>query len=532
MPSFKIDNREIPFQPGESIIAAARKAGVDIPHYCWHPGLAVAANCRMCLVELLPPPGRKPLLLDVLRWDADKQDYVPEKKPKLVPACQQSAGEGMEVLSDTSPHVAKARAAVQELLLLNHPVDCPICDQAGECRLQDYWLEHQGTKKRMRDEIVHKPKAVPFGPTIVYDAERCIVCTRCVRVSAELAKDPVLEKRERGNVSEIVLAPGRQLDHAYSLMTEYVCPVGALTSVDFRFKARVWFLRSAQTVCVGCATGCNSYTDFDPRNQTVYRYRPRENMDVNRYWMCDDGMLDYRRIHKDRILEGRIKGKRVALEDALERAAQTLKDVDPEKLGLLLSAEHSNEDNFALLRLGRDYLGTGHLYLTGKAPGPGDDILRHTDKNPNTAGVQGLCTTTPPGSFADLVKDIEGKRITHVIALGSQVSDPASAAALKSLVSLVALSTHEGPIAASASVVLPAASWAESDGTFVNAKGMAQESEKVVAPQGDSLPAWKLVGALSAELALPMTWTKLVQVRKAMQPEAGARVAQEAGAVG
>ncbi len=173
----------------------------------------------------------------------------------------------MVVKSQSSPHVERARSAVQELLLLNHPVDCPICDQAGECRLQDYWLEHQRAKKRMRDEPVHKPKAVVFGPTIVYDAERCIVCTRCIRFCEEVAKDPVLSVRERGNLNEIVVSPGRQLDHAYTLMTEYVCPVGALTAVDFRFKARVWFLRSARSICVGCATGCNAFTDYDPRDE-------------------------------------------------------------------------------------------------------------------------------------------------------------------------------------------------------------------------------------------------------------------------
>jgi NADH-quinone oxidoreductase subunit G len=532
MPSFKLDDREIPFEPGETIIAAARRAGADIPHYCWHPGLSVAANCRMCLVELKPPPGRRALMLDVLAWDPEKQDYVPEKKPKLVPACQQAAGEGMEVLSDSSEHVARARAAVQELLLLNHPVDCPICDQAGECRLQDYWLEHQGTKKRMHDEIVHKPKATVFGPTIVYDAERCIVCTRCVRFCEEVAKDPVLEKRERGNLSEIVLAPGRKLDHPYTLMTEFVCPVGALTATDFRFKARVWFLRSSQSVCAGCATGCNSYTDFDPRNQTVYRYRPRENAEVNQHWMCDEGMLDYRRIHEGRVLKARVKGKKASLDSAIDAAASALKGADPEKLAVLLSAQHSNEDNFALLRLARDYLGTGHLYVSGKPAGEGDDILRHTDKNPNSAGVQALCTSTPPKTFLELAKDVEDGRITHVLALGSYPSDESKLDAFGRLGSFVVLATHKGAIPERASVLLPASSWAECDGTFVNAKGMVQESEKAIAPQGDSLPAWKLVGALSKALGFPMTFTKLAQVRKAMHPEAGAAVAVEAGAVG
>ena len=291
MPTFKLDDRDIPFEPGDTIIQAAERAGASIPHYCWHAGLSVAANCRMCLVELLPPPGRAPLLLDVIRWDEQQQAYVNEKKPKLVAACQQPAAEGMVVKADTSQHVLAARASVQELLLLNHPVDCPICDQAGECRLQDYWLEHQATKKRMGEEIVHKRKAVPFGPTIVYDAERCIVCTRCIRFCEEVVKDPVLSKLQRGNRSEIVVSPGRQLDHPYTLMTEFVCPVGALTAVDFRFKARVWFLQRVESICPGCATGCNAYLDYDPRQQIVYRHQPRENLAVNQYWMCDEGML-------------------------------------------------------------------------------------------------------------------------------------------------------------------------------------------------------------------------------------------------
>src|SRR6478736_6469847 len=368
MPTFKIDDREVPFEPGETIIRAAQKAGIDIPHYCWHAGLSVAANCRMCLVEIMPPPGRPAMLLDVLAWDKDKQDYIPQKKPKLVPSCQQAAADGMVVKSQTSEHVDTARAAVQELLLLNHPVDCPICDQAGECRLQDYWLEHGATKKRMKDEPIHKPKAVDFGPTIVYDAERCIVCTRCVRFCEEVVGDPVLDKRERGNLSEIVLAPGRQLDHAYTLMTEHVCPVGALTAKDFRFKARVWFLRSVPSVCTGCATGCNAYTDFDPRNQTVYRYRPRENLKVNKFWMCDEGMLDYRRIHTSRVLEGRVRGERTTREAAVEAAAEILRKADPHSSAVVLSAQHSQEDNYALLELGKQ-LGIEQLYISGRPSG-------------------------------------------------------------------------------------------------------------------------------------------------------------------
>src|SRR5690606_13379588 len=158
MPTFSLDDQQIDFQPGDTIIQAAHRAGVDIPHYCWHPGLSVAANCRMCLVELAPPPGRGPLLPDVLRYDAATGEYVPAKKPKLVPACQQGVSEGMEVKSQTSEHVTEARAAVQELLLLNRPLDCRICDRSGECRLQDYWLGRGAEKKRTQGEPGPQPR--------------------------------------------------------------------------------------------------------------------------------------------------------------------------------------------------------------------------------------------------------------------------------------------------------------------------------------------------------------------------------------
>jgi NADH-quinone oxidoreductase subunit G len=528
MPTFKLDDREIPFEKGDTIIRAAQRVGVDIPHYCWHPGLSVAANCRMCLVEIMPPPGRPALALAVLEWDAAKGDYVDQKKPKLQPACQMTVTEGLEVKSASSPHVERARASVQELLLLNHPVDCPICDQAGECRLQDYWLEHQATSKRMKDEPVHKPKAVVFGPTIVYDAERCIVCTRCIRFSDEVAKDPVLALRQRGNLNEITVAPGRELDHPYTLMTEYVCPVGALTAKDFRFKARVWFLRSARTVCQGCATGCNAFLDYDPRDSVVHRHRPRENLAVNKYWMCDEGMLDYHRVSTGRVLTASIDKEGATLGAALDKAAKVLKGVAAERIAVVLSAQHSNEDNFALLKLARDVLGTGNVFLGGKPNGVGDNVLRHADKNPNTKGVTQLCTTAPPRSMQDLAAAITMTEFTAVLALGSETRDLADAAAFSSAKTRVVIATHEGPLSKSATVLLPASSWAESDGVFVNAKGIAQESEQAIGTMGDSRPAWKLIAGLAVRLGQDFGWRKLADVRRAMAPEAGAALADGA----
>jgi NADH-quinone oxidoreductase subunit G len=365
----------------------------------------------------------------------------------------------------------------------------------------------------MRDEPVHKPKAVVFGPTIVYDAERCIVCTRCVRVSEELAKDPVLSVRERGNLNEITVSPGRQLDHKYTLMTEYVCPVGALTSSDFRFKARVWFLRSARTVCVGCATGCNSFTDFDPRSQTVHRYRPRENLAVNKYWMCDDGMLDYQRIHQNRILEARVGGETTTREAATAKAAEILKRADPASLAVVLSAEHSQEDNAALLWLARDVLHAAAVFESGRPDGEGDQILRDADKNPNQAGIFELVAPSAPKSFDDYLKAAADGGVKTVLALGSQSPDPAKP--LPSGIELVAISTHEGPWAARAKVVLPASSWAESDGTFVNAKGLRQQSEKAIEPRGDSRPAYRLVADLARALGTAPSWRRLSELQSA-----------------
>lgn len=516
MSTIKIDGREIPFENGDTIIRAAHRAGIDIPHYCWHPGLSVAANCRMCLVEVLPPPGRPAMQLDVLRWDAEKNDYVPARKPKLQPACQMTCAPGMEVLSEGSNHVSEARSSVQELLLLNHPVDCPICDQAGECRLQDYWLEHQRTGKRMKQEIIHKPKAVPFGPTIVYDAERCIVCTRCVRVTAELAKDPVLSVRERGNLGEIAVSPGRQLDNNYTLMTEHVCPVGALTSIDFRFKARVWFLRSARAICQGCATGCNAFLDYDPRTNTAHRYRPRENLAVNQYWMCDVGMMSYKRAHEGRLEDALVGGEEATLEEALVAAKEQLGNLEKakDKLAVVLSAQHSNEDNFALLSFAKEFLGKTEFFLSGKRLGKGDGVLMSDDQNSNTRGAVLLAGTGAARPVADLAQLVTTGKVTHVLALGSEVEieDAAAKAAFGKLKALVTIASHKGPLVRAAHVALPACAWTEADGTYVNKAGIAQKSERALRPLGRAKPAWDLVARLGRALGFAVPWKRLADL--------------------
>jgi NADH-quinone oxidoreductase subunit G len=521
MPTFKLDGQEIPFEPGDTIMKAAYRQGIEIPHYCWHPGLSVAANCRMCLVEI---KAERPMLMPTLKWDAEKQAYVPSDKPKLQPACQIQAVAGQEVFAKSS-EAKNAQGHVQEFLLLNHPVDCPICDQAGECRLQDYWETSQAKLKRKTTEPVHKPKAVRFGPTIVYDAERCIMCTRCVRFSDEVAHDHVLDMRERGNKNEITVSPGRELDHKYTLMTEHVCPVGALTSRDFRFKARVWFLRSAKSVCSGCATGCNSHMDYDPRKNKVERIRPRDNESVNKYWMCDDGMLTYHRVNENRVTEGVIRnGQKHAVTPtaAVEAAVAALGKVAGAKVGIVLSAQHSCEDNFALASLGREVFGTDKFYLAALGGWEGDDILRHTDNNPNRAGALaalGLETGTEApkaGTVADLLKDAQSGAVEAVVALGwASAEDAAALAPLRSLKAVVSLTSNTGALPDVASVVIPVASFAEKDGTFVNAKGVAQHFDRVVRPPDGVHAAWQTLVELSAKLGKPLQLTQLAQVRDA-----------------
>ena len=519
MPTFKLDGREISFEPGETVIQAAWRVGIEIPHYCWHPGLSVAANCRMCLVHITS--GRQ-MAMPQLERDEETGEYVPTTKPKLQPACQLAAEENMEI-SSTSDVVKEAQASVQEFLLLNHPVDCPICDQAGECKLQDYYYSHQATLKRKLTEPVHKPKGVRFGPTIVYDAERCIMCTRCIRVCDEVANDHVLDMRERGNRNEIILAPGRELDHQYTLMTEHVCPVGALTSSDFRFKARVWFLKSAPSVCTGCATGCNSHADYDPRYGKVYRLRPRDNPDVNKFWMCDDGMMTYTRHDTDRLLmptAGRGEERTPVLDDeALWLAAEQLRKVEASKLAVVLSAQHTTEDNLALVKLAQA-LGAGRLYLAALGGWKGDDILRSDDNNPNRAGAIQAAGGSPLKTVAGLLADVQTGAVQGVLALGWATAERLEELApLVTLDAVISLTSHVGALPAVASVAIPVADPFEIEGSFVNDKGMAQGFKPVLpAPVGVE-PGWKAIATLADQLGHDLGFKDLQALRQGLATE-------------
>jgi NADH-quinone oxidoreductase subunit G len=483
-----IDGKEVVVKPGTTVIEAAKSVGVEIPYYCYHKRLSIAANCRMCLVEMSNAPMNK-----------------------LMPACQMPVAEGVTVKTDT-PRVKDQQRAVLEFLLLNHPVDCSICDQAGECKLQDYYMKYDRQPSRLDVPKVQKDKRVVLGPTVVLDRERCILCTRCVRFMREVAKQPQLGVAERGNESFIATFPGQPLDSKYAGNVVDICPVGALTSADFRFRGRVWFMSSARSVCTGCARGCNTFLDY--LNDTTYRYRPRENEAVNQEWMCDDGRVSFKYVNAPRVLvprEGRgATGQVAARAVATAKAAQALAAAGQAgTLGVLLSPVASLEDLLAACKVAKEGLGATAVYAGGRPDGWQDDFLKRADQNPNRKGLElaahafGLAVKP----FAQLVADVQGGRVKALWAVGTEVPDAAAMARVEpALEVLVVQAVNDDALAKGATILLPASPHSEADGTFVNFEGRAQRFELAYYPRGESRPHWALAAEIGRALKLDLAF--------------------------
>src|ERR1700733_5120126 len=332
-----------------TMIQACELAKTDVPHYCYHPKLPVVGNCRMCLVEFGTPamgPDRKPVM---------NPDGTPKiaKSPRPAIACATPFSPGMEIYT-TTPGVKQMREGVLEFLLINHPLDCPICDQAGECKLQEYSVDYGQAASRFVEPKVHKPKQVDLGPRIVLDDERCILCTRCVRFSRDIAGDDALGIVNRGSYNTLSAYPGKAFDNNYTLNTVDICPVGALTSKDFRFKMRVWFLKETKSVCTSCATGCN--ITIGSREEKIQRYEPRENDAVNSCWMCDSGRLNYKWIGAvHRLTEVRKKSssgiESTTWTTALKDISTKLATAKAGSVAIVASARQTNEELFLLAKL-------------------------------------------------------------------------------------------------------------------------------------------------------------------------------------
>ena len=466
MPKFILDGKEIEFTQGQTIIEAAAAHGIDIPHFCWHPSLSVSGNCRMCLVEV-------------------------EKMPKLVIACSTIAADGMVVHSQSQKTI-EARNAVMEFFLINHPLDCPICDEAGECKLQDYAYQHSVGESRFVDEKNHKDKRVPLGPFVMFDAERCISCSRCIRFCDEIAKDPELTFIKRGDRVTIVTYPGEEMDNPYSLNTTDICPVGALTNRDFRFQARVWDMSSTKSICIGCSRGCNS--EIWVRNNEVLRLTPRYNEEVNSYWMCDHGRVNtYKFINADNRVNGpyiRKEGSlvKVEWEEALNHAASKLKSFNKDDIAFIGSAFATCEDNYVFKKFAQSVVGSKHLdFMRHVDPGFADDILRKADVTPNTFGCE-LLEIAPAKTGLNLdgiINGIQQKKIKAVYVIEDDLisANPDLENDFADLDLLIVHSTNFNRTTSLADVVFPAATYTEKNGTFVNFQGRVQRIRPAVATE-------------------------------------------------
>jgi NADH-quinone oxidoreductase subunit G len=509
MPSLTIDGRQIDSPDGSTVIQAAEKAGIFIPRYCYHPGLSIAGNCRICLIEV-------------------------EKNPKLQIACNTLVADGM-VVHTTSAKAEEGRRAVLEFLLANHPLDCPVCDQSGECDLQNFYMNFGLYDPRFREQKVKKKKAVPVGPHVMLDQERCILCSRCVRFTDEISKTGEFGIFNRGDRAEVGLYPGQNLDNPYSGNVVDICPVGALTDRDFRFKARVWYLSSAPTVCNGCAQGCNidvHYVLDRPHlndGARILRVKPRYNPDVNQWWMCDEGRYGFGWIDKRRLTKVRHNGTEATWEQAVAGIAEELKQIgeaDPERetgsrLGVIASSQLTNEELFLIRDIFQRALGARVTACFPTPAGYSDNFLIKADKNPNTHGATsiGLMGQAAPDAATIVAEAIEGQ-LDALWVFGQDLTSLVSDADLQQLSRKLRLfvfsGTNENATARRAHWVLPTAAYLERDGTFVNAHGRVQRIGRVFAPPSDSREDWSVLLEIAGRLNLGFTWRNPQEVFQAL----------------
>jgi NADH-quinone oxidoreductase subunit G len=464
MPKIKINGKEVEVAQGTTIIQAYKQAGIDICHYCWHPGLSVAGVCRLCMVQV-------------------------EGMPKLQIACNTEVKDGM-VVNNESPQVKETVKWGLDFHLINHPLDCPICDQAGECGLQDQYMQFGAYDPEMAEQKVKKSKVVDLGPTVVLDSERCILCSRCVRFTDEVSKTHELGIFNRGDRSEIGTVQGKPLDNNYSLNTVDICPVGALTSKDFRFRQRVWYLKEADSICPGCSTGCNVKVHYN--EEGVWRVKPRVNPDVNGHWMCDVGRNTYKYVNlKARLLSGKV-GKRdtwneVSPEDAARSAGLRLRESaekSPDSVAFVITGQYTNEEYMALLKFAQMTLKIKNIFHWQNLPdkvNEFDGLLFRGDRNPNTKGLQSAFGSSL-GKWETLQSGLSGKKIKTVLVAGpeDQTVFPDLKEKIKMLSqaeNLIWLTAgHNADLDQSGAETwqIPLKTYIEKAGTFTNFAGKAQ----------------------------------------------------------
>lgn len=494
MPKITINDLEIDARDGQTVIEVALEHGIDVPHYCYHPDLPPDGNCRMCLVEV-------------------------EKMPKLTPSCVTMCGEGMKVTTNNE-RVKMAVRGVLEFLLINHPVDCPVCDQAGECRLQDYYMVYGlHTSEIAMDMKVHKRKVVDLGEMVVLDQERCVLCSRCIRFFEHVTNTGEMQFFGRGDHTVIGTIDDRPLENPYSGNVVDICPVGALTSRDFRFKCRVWFLNSTDTVCGGCSTGCS--VRLDHRDGNLFRMIPRRNVEVNKSWLCDEGRLSFHELQNgERLGRPMVKGEDgmqapVRWQDAIRTIDVNLKDCleafGPSAILGFASASATNEALFLFKQYLGEHLGASHLEFRlnqedRRVTEKEDEILRHTDKRPNSMGAIKLgLLHSELGGIDGAIEAAKAGRlkagvITYYKPLVRRDEDAEVEAKVAELIKAleysVVFAAHKADWLADANVVLPISAWSEEEGTYTNYQGRVQKIGKAIRTKGDTLPLWEAFAML------------------------------------
>ncbi len=405
MAKVTINGKEFEVAAGKNLVDACVENGIEIAHYCYHPGLSIAGQCRMCYVEQ-------------------------EGSPKLQIACNTKCSDGLKVTTN-SDRVKDAVKWSLEFHLINHPIDCPICDQAGECGLQEYYMKHGKYKSDMHEEKELKPKVIDLGDKVVLDKERCILCSRCVRFTREVSKTNDFGIFNRGDRSVIGTVDDQALKGNYQVNTVDICPVGALTSKDFRFEQRVWFLETTDSVCSGCSKGCNTSTHHK-KGKHIYRLKPRYNEQVNQWWMCDEGRLTYKDSNFDRRhTHSKLGGVDLPYEEAIQAwAADTRVLVGTERteeIGVWITPHQTNEELAAVVEMFSNTLKTTKFFSEDIEKIVAEDkvtdgFLKRSDPYPNSKGFLKTFKDRKikVGGIDDLVKALEKEVITHLVVISPE----------------------------------------------------------------------------------------------------------------
>jgi NADH-quinone oxidoreductase subunit G len=484
-----IDDRLIEAEEGATILQAAEKAGIPIPHLCYHSAFPPEGSCRMCLVEI-------------------------EGLPKLELACSTQVKEGMKVFTKNE-RVIEARKGVLEFLLAEHPIDCPICDKAGECKLQDYYEEYGLFEDRFEEVKERREKKIRIGKNLILDQERCILCTRCVRFLKEVTKTQELGIFERGIHSEINIYSHVPIDNNYSGNLAEICPVGAITDTDFRFQTRSWFLHQGASICPLCSRGCNIYIEYHPgfphfpTPKKVFRIKARENPEVNGFWICDIGRYGYSYLNESRQQEIALRNgnhnQYITWENILYLLSEKIRRLHymhrRSRMAIILNTWLSNEELFLIKKIFKDDLKIDQLFTVDSPQEKGDHLLLTQERSPNRRGALELGFSPEPLNLESLHPDTE-LLLAFDPPLASPFRAPEAKAAMERIETKVLFTAHTNEWNDPFDIILPTALIAEKGGSLTNVEGKIQRFLPVLEPLRENLPEWKILVDLAKNLRL------------------------------